>query len=192
MLELPGPASTWAWVRNRVRVRSAPETSAPRRSAPVTSARVRSAPRRSAPVSRAPRRLAPTSGVLRRSRPIGPRRRDPARSSLPASRLAWRSSGLTACRWVSTSYDASVATSWPVTATVSTTADSRSDERPDRCWQAQREVEVPEQLVELAHHREHGEHLRADDAPDRQSFPPKVTWVTCWPAPKQSNTVQPR
>jgi hypothetical protein len=56
--------------------------------------------------------------------------------------------------------------------------------------QHQRFVQIPEQLAELAHDREHVEHLLCGSRV-AQSCPPKVTWQTFWPAPKQSYTVQP-
>ena len=58
--------------------------------------------------------------------------------------------------------------------------------------QGERLGEVPEQLVQLAHDREDLEH-RGGRCPARCASPgpPKVSWETFWPAPKQSYTVQP-
>ncbi|CAM5238825.1 hypothetical protein SMICM304S_06897 [Streptomyces microflavus] len=50
---------------------------------------------------------------------------------------------------------------------------------------------VPQQLVQLPHHREDLVHRAGGTRLLAPVRPPKVTWETFWRAPKQSNTVQP-
>lgn len=163
--------------------------SAVRRSAPVRSAAIRQAPRRSAPLRSAPRSRAPIRSAPLRFfflRPVGP-----APAPARTSSLVRRRRTLTSARCAATSRSASASGVPWVRASVASRRRRSSGWRGRAGSRVSASVKYQSSSWSWRTTGNVSNICWAVSGACRQSWPPKVTCETCWPAPKQSYTVQP-
>ena len=167
------------------RPRAGPRRSGRPRRGPRRAGRRRSGRRRAGSPRPGParRRSTPISTAPRRSAPGWPARaRSPARES----------SALTRPRCASTSRASSSSGVPSVSRPVSSSAAARGRRAADRAGSGRAPRSGTRAArAAAASPRRCRTSARAVAGSARQSRPPKVTWATCWPAPKQSKTVQP-